>query len=260
MSLQAEFAAALLDPTRPCPADLQSWNGSDPAVRLAVYRNNVVASLIDALGATFPVVRQLVGETFFRAMARLFVRSAPPSSPILAHYGAEFPAFIAGFAPAADLPWLADVARLEYLRVRAYHAADVPVADPAELAELLGDPERLGGLRLVLQPALALLRSPFAIVSLWAAHQQDTVDLTQVVPGQAENALVLRHGLDVEVIGLLPGEALFVACLQEGASLGQAAGEATDRHPQLDMVTPLALLIRAGAICQFGFADGRDRA
>lgn len=255
MSQQAEFAAALLDPARPCPGGLKTWNGSDPAARLAVYRNNVSASLVDALGETFPVVQQLVGETFFRAMARLFVRSAPPRSPILAHYGADFPAFIAGFAPAAGLPYLADVARLEYLRVRACHAADAPVADAAALATLLGDPLRLPGLRLVLQPALALLRSPFAIVSLWAAHQ-GALDLARVDPGRAENALVLRHGLEVEVIGLAPGEAVFVACLQEGASLAQAAGEGRATAADLDMVAPLVQLIRAGAIGQFSFADG----
>lgn len=259
MSLQSEFAAALLNPARPCPPELKTWNGSDPAARLAVYRNNVTTSLVDALATTFPVVQELVGETFFRAMARLFVRSSPPSSPILVHYGADFPAFIAGFAPASDLPYLADVARLEYLRVRACHAADAPVADAAELAALLGDPERLGGLRLVLQPALALLRSPFAVVSLWAAHQ-GALDIARVEPGRAENALVLRNGLEVEVIGLPPGEALFVARLQAGASLGQAAGEAAARHPELDMVAPLAQLICTGAISRFGFPDGGTRA
>lgn len=255
MSQQAELAAALLDPTRPCPGGLKTWNGSDPAARLAVYRNNVVVSLVDALGETFPVVQALVGKEFFRAMARLHVRAAPPRTRILAHYGADFPAFVAGFAPAADLPYLADVARLEWLRVRACHAADVPVADSAALAALLGNPEHLPGLRLVLQPALALLRSPFAVVSLWAAHQ-GALDIARVDPGHAENALVLRHGLEVEVIGLAPGETLFVARLQEGASLGQAAGEATARHPDLDMAAPLARLLRAGAISQFSLDHG----
>ena len=52
---EARFAAALLDSRQGCPAGLRTWNGSDPAARLAVYRNNVVSSLIDALADTFPV-------------------------------------------------------------------------------------------------------------------------------------------------------------------------------------------------------------
>lgn len=255
MSLQAEFATALLDPEQPCPPALTCWNGSDPAVRFAVYRNNVVASLVDALAETFPVVRQLVGEEFFRAMARLHVRATPPRTRILAHYGADFPAFIADFAPAADLPYLADVARLEFLRVRACHAADTPVADGAALAALLGDPEQLARLRLHLHPSLALLRSPFAIVSLWAAHQ-GALDIADVDPGRAENALVLRNGLEVEVIGLSAGAAVFVGLLLEGAPLGQAAGEAAAIAPGLDIVPPLAQLLRSGAISQFSVERG----
>lgn len=250
MSLQREFAAALLDPERPCPAQLKTWNGSDPAVRFAVYRNNVVASLTDALGETFPVVRQLVGEAFFRAMARCHVRAAPPRTRILAHYGASFAAFIEDFAPAAGLPYLPDVARLEFLRVRACHAADAPVADAGALAALLGEPARLPHLRLDLHPSLALLCSPFAIVSLWAAHQ-GALDIARVDPGRAEDALVLRNGLEVEVIGLAPGEAVLIGLLQEGLPLGRAAGEAAALAPGLNLAAPLAQLIRTGAISRF---------
>ncbi|AJE23614.1 DNA-binding domain-containing protein [Azotobacter chroococcum] len=246
MSLQAEFAAALLDPERPCPAGLKTWNGSDPAARFAVYRNNVVASLVDALGETFPVVRQLVGEAFFHIMAHCHVRAAPPRTRILAHYGASFAAFIEDFAPAAGLPYLADVARLEFLRVRACHASDAPVADGAALAVLLGEPERLPHLRLGLHPSLALLRSPFAVVSLWAAHQ-GALDIARVDPGHAESALVVRNGLEVEVIGLASGEAVLIGLLQEGLPLGRAAALA----PGLDLATPLAQLIRTGAISRF---------
>lgn len=252
MSLQREFVAALLDPERPCPPSLKSWNGSDPAARFAVHRNNVVASLVDTLAETFPVVRQLVGEDFFRAMAQRHVRAAPPRTRILAHYGAAFAAFIEDFAPAAGLPYLADVARLEFLRVRAFHAADAPLADSAALAALLGEPERLVQLNFRLHPSLALLRSPFAIVSLWAAHQ-GALDIARIDPGSPENALVLRNGLEVEVIGLAPAEAVFVGLLQEGVPLGRAVA----MDPSLDIAPPLAQLIRAGAISHFAFDTGR---
>ena len=91
MNTQAKFAAALLDPACPCPSGLKTWTGGDPARRFQVYRNNVVASLIDALADTFPVTLELVGDTFFRAMAGVFVRGCPPRSPILAFYGDDFP-------------------------------------------------------------------------------------------------------------------------------------------------------------------------
>ncbi len=119
MSTQTAVAQALLDPALPCPTGLSTWNGSDPQTRFAVYRNNVMMSLIDALADTYPVVQRLVGEDFFRAMARVFAQAKPPRSAVMAYYGRDFAAFIDAFPPAASVPYLADVARLEMARVLA---------------------------------------------------------------------------------------------------------------------------------------------
>lgn len=256
-----DFAAALLDPARPAPAGLTSWNGSDPAQRFAVYRNNVTVSLIDALADTFPVVQALVGVDFFRAMAREFVRAAPPASPVLVGYGDDFPAFVAGFAAAAGVPYLVDVARLEYARVLAFHAADAaPVAADA-VAALLAEPAILPGLAVCFVPACALLRSCWAIASLWAAHQTDDAagDLSRIDPATPENALVCRRGLGVEVRALAAGDAAFVAALMGGASLGEAIALGVG-EPGFDLAGALGLLLAADAIAGFTPAgEGEQR-
>jgi len=170
-----EFAISLLNGG--CPAGLKTWNGSDPATRFAIYRNNVVASLIDALAATFPVTRELVGTEFFASMAREFVISRPPRSPILTLYGVESPGFevfIESFQPARSVPYLADMARLEATRIVLYHAAtDEP----------------------------RVLRSRYAIASLWLAHQ-DTTRLATTDPYRPENALLVRQGDDVRIAAI----------------------------------------------------------
>lgn len=247
MSSQSRFAAALLDPDPACPAGLTAWNGSDPAQRFRVYRNNVIVSLIDALADSFAVTRELVGEEFFRAMARRYAYAHPPQSPRLAFYGADFPAFIAAFPPAAGLPYLADVARLEQLRVAAYHAADLAPVDSAALGAALADESAVPGLGLGLHPSVAILASPFAVVSLWAAHQ-GVLDLSTVVPEVAETALVLRHGLDVEVMQIPPAAGTFVAALGAGVTLGEAAGQAMTRAADFDLVGILGLLLQKSAI------------
>ncbi|MDP1647517.1 MAG: DNA-binding domain-containing protein [Rubrivivax sp.] len=241
------FAAALLDPARLCPSGLRAWNGSDPTARLAVHRNNVVGSLIDALAETFPVVQQLVGEDFFRAMAGIFVRHAPPRSRVLAQYGQDFPAFIARFEPAQSLPYLADVARLEAARVRAYHAADAdPVsADAVSLALTSG--ERMGELRALCHPSVSTLASPHAVVSLWVAHQNDggveTVDVDA-----PECAIVLRASLDVVVLRAPDGAAAFVQALLQGQGLGDAVASAMQVAPHFDLTAALSLLLAHDAL------------
>lgn len=243
---QAQFAAALLDPQAPCPVGLQAWNGSDPAKRFAVHRNNVVRSLIEALADTFPVVQALVGPEFFAGMAGVFVRQVPPSC-LLVRYGEGFPAFIERFAPARGLPYLADVARLEMARVEACHAADAaPLASEAA-GRALAASERVGELRLGLHPSLRLVSSAYAIVSIWAAHQGHG-ELSAVDPWSAETALVLRPQLDVLVLLCDAGSAEFIRCLQRGCDLAESAAEAACGAGPFGLSATLALLLRHGAI------------
>jgi len=250
MSDQRLFAAALLDPDAPCPAGLTAWNGSDPTRRFAVYRNNVIVSLIDALADTFPVTQELVGEEFFRAMAGVFVRQAPPTSAQLVDYGAGFPAFIAQFEPASTVPYLADVARLELLRVRAFHAADADPLTLERIAAVLADPERLPLLHVGCHPSLNVLNSRYAVVSLWAAHQ-GMGDLAKVHPAIPEIALVIRVGLEVQVIALPPGGDVLIDGFIAGRPLGEAAGLAITAHPDFDLTAHLALLLRVNALSSF---------
>lgn len=244
---QADFAACLLEPTRAPPPGLVAWNGSDPAARLAVYRNNVVSSLIDALADTCPVVQAMVGVEFFRAMASVFVRQQPPRSRLLVRYGEDFPEFIAGFAPARVVPGLADLARLEVARVHAYHAADTEPVSAQLVAQALASGDRVSELRLQLHPSVSLVESAHAVVSIWAAHQGDGA-LEDIDVDRAESALVLRATLDVLVLPLGPGGGAFVTALQQGQALGEAASQATESADDFDLSLMLALLLGHGAL------------
>lgn len=245
--LQADFAACLLDPARPAPAGLRAWNGSDVSARLAVHRNNVVSSLIDALADTFPVVQAMVGAEFFRAMASVFVRRSPPRSPILARYGDSFPDFVAHFAPAQAVPPLADLARLEAARVRAHHAADAEPVDAGTVARAMAAGDRIGELRLQLHPSVSLIESPHAVVSLWAAHQGEGEGVVPAVD-RAEGGLILRAGLEVVVLALPRGACAFIDAVQGGRPLGEAASRALASDAAFDLSWTLSLLLSHGAL------------
>ncbi len=247
MTAQTSFATALLEPGAPCPRGLKVHNGSDPGARFAVYRNNVVSSLIDALAETFPVSLALVGAEFFRSMARVFVLASPPRSCVLATYGITFADFVESFEPARSVPYLADVARLEMARVLAYHAADCRPATSEAIAEVMRNPELLPELQVTCHPTVLVVRSPFAVVSLWAAHQ-DLGDLGRVDPFVAEDALVVRSALEVDVARLPHGGAVFIQELAAGRTLAEAAGRANLDAPAFDLPANLAILFRLGAI------------
>jgi hypothetical protein len=247
-AIQSDFARALLDPERTVPDTLIAYTGQYPEKRFAVYRNNVVASLVNALRAKFPATERIVGVDFFAAMARVFVVAHPPRSKILHTYGEDFGDFIAGFTPAAQLPYLPDIARLEAARTRAYHAADAVPLGPQDLAAV--DPERIGALRLSLHPALQVVRSAHPVVTIWAMNAGEA-ELGPVDFDTAEDALILRPGPAVTVRTLPPGGAAFVLALSTGLPLAEAASRALHDDARFDLTVNLAGLIGSGAVTAF---------
>src|SRR5216684_313883 len=244
-SFETSFANALLNADQPIPRGITAHNATVPARRFAVYRNNVVVGLVKALKSRFPVVEKIVGEEFFAAMARVFVMEQPPRSPLLATYGDEFAAFIAAFEPARELPYLADVARLEAARTRSYHATDATPVDPGELATL--DTHAVGGIRIDMHPSAEIVRSRYPIATIWAMNSGER-ELAPIENWRGEDVLVVRSYLDVEVRTLPPGGAAFLLALAGGRPLDEAAEAAVANDSTFDLVGNLAGLIGSGLV------------
>ncbi|MBA3447885.1 MAG: putative DNA-binding domain-containing protein [Pseudaminobacter sp.] len=238
------FAPALLDPGRAAPPSVTGPHGKAAGKRYNVYRNNVTVSLINALAATFPATLRITGVDFFRAMARFHIRATPPSSPLLFEYGYGFPDFIERYEHARQMPWLADVARIERAWLDAYHAADARPLAPAALASI--SPEQLAGTVITPHPATQIVRSRFPAVTIFAANRSDGPIGTIDVSGP-EDALVTRPGLEVVVRQLPPGGAAFLAYLIGGDPLGAAAGAALADSPEFDLSANIAGMLEAGA-------------
>jgi hypothetical protein len=245
MSGAEAFVAALRDPARAVPDGLTDPAGRPAGRRFDIYRNTVAVSLTEALIAGFPVTYALVGDAFFRAMAGVFLRAHPPESAVLQRYGGALPGFLEGFEPAAGLPCLPDIARLELGVRAAYHAADAAPVDPAALARC--DADTLMGTRLRLAPALRLIRSAHPVATIWLAHRPGGPAL----PGAdaaAEDALIARPGFDPVVTALPPGGGAFVAALMAGDPLGRAADAGEADSPAFALAAALGPLLAGQAI------------
>jgi len=241
-ALQKEFASAVTTPDRPVPGAIRGAARGQAERRFAVYRNNVMVGLVDALATRFPVTLRLVGEEFFRAMARAYVEREPPRSPIMLLYGETFPAFIANFGPASTIPYLDAVASLEMARGRAYHAADARPLAAADFAALSA--ERLSETKVWLHPSVSVLPSRFPVVSIWEAHQ-GAFDPAPLDSWEAEDALVSRPFNEVEVSRLPLGVAAFLRELAAGATIGAAVDTGGRSVDRFDPTAAFAVLIGA---------------
>lgn len=251
--LQSEFRAALLDPGRSVPLGVVSYASLRPERRFGVYRNNVVMGLIEALKATFPVVLRLVGQEFFHATAREFIFANPPRSPILSRYGSEFPDFLRGFAPVADIPYVGDVAELEWLQIRAYHAPDRAPLTPDQLSQV--DPDRAGELVFELHPSIGLLASPHPVYSIWRTNAHDEAVARIDAESGGECAVVLRPHLETHVIRTSVAAFALLRAMRTGKCLAEAAKIALARDPGFDLQTHFALFIDHGAFVDASLAS-----
>src|SRR5258708_4013341 len=215
-SYATSFSSALTDPDRETPSVVTGPNGKAAIKRYNVYRNNVTASLVDALAAVYPAVQRITGVEFFRAMARFHVRATPPASPLLFEYGRDFPAFIEQYEYARPMPWLADTARIERAWLDAYHASDAEPLSPTALASVPA--ERLADVVFTAHPATRIICSRFSAVTIFAANRSNA-PLGRIEAATPEDALVTRPDLDVVVRHLPPGGAVFPTRLISNPSL-----------------------------------------
>lgn len=239
--LQAAFAAYIAGGDR---ADLIAAVVGDRIAadaRLRVYRHHVFTSLAKALAVTYRTVQALVGEEFFDIMARAFVSDGLPMQPVLCEYGAAFADFVATYAPARSLPYLADMARLDW----ALNAAVLgPAGERLQAADLAAIPaEQLPSMSIALAPDVSLVRSRYPIDRIWAASQPDGADRTVDLDEGGAQVLVQATGF----VALTPGEAALVDAMGAGRSLERAAEAAFAADAAFDLSTSFARLLGLGA-------------
>ena len=238
---QGDFATALF-----APADLGGPLAAltrQPA--FAVYRNTVMKACIDALQANFASVARLVGSDWFRAAAAIYVTAQPPVDARLLQYGAGFPDFLATFEPARELPYLADVARLDRDWTEVHAAADA-ITDAARFATL--SPQALGATRVAPHPA-ARWRwfDGQPVFSIWSRNRSECADNSEI-PWQGDGALLTRRDGAVAWRAASRADCVFLDACIGGTPLVDAAAAALRAEPQADLAELLAGLLRADAL------------
>lgn len=233
--LQQDFAAALQYQPSPVTAQVDPGTFSTEQL-LQIYRNNFIISLSEVLEAVYPAVKAVVGDTCFAQLARQHILSHPLQHGDVSHYGAGLADTIAGYPELTEaVPYLADLARLEWLVDRAGHAPASRHAFPfAKLQPLAtGDTEAFARLQLTVPESTFCLDADSPIATLWQMITRDQIEAIDL--SQAESAVIQHHPDQVAVIRTTPAGTELVRLSQRGESLGQASE---------DMLTELGTLVQ----------------
>ena len=220
--------------------------------QFAVYQGSVFGGLSKALATTYPVCQRLVGEAFFNALAYRYIRRFPSVSPDLNDYGEQLADFI-GTSPVADeLPYLADVARLEWAWHKAFIAAEASDNNLHLLNQVSSD--HYPAMRFKLAADSSLLVSPYPIQQIWAINQDDHQgdDHLDLATGGCR-LYIWRQALDMHMDELTPIEWDFLTELQQDRPFQQLCERLLALHPDQDMGQLLGTSIQRGWISCFEF-------
>jgi uncharacterized protein (UPF0276 family) len=234
---QQAFGDALFDAGRaePVLAQVDDANGR-ARDRLDIYRGNLSAGWDKAMSSAYPVLRQLVGDEFFAALARAYGRAHPSRDADLNLFGAHFADFLAGFEHVAGYPYLPAMAQLEWALHLAHYAPDANPIDAREVGGLT--PGQLETSRFTLHPACALYASEWATVPLWLAHQAGGPAFPSEMRAPSY-ALVTRRGWRAEVIELASAAHAALSALAAGADFGAALDAAFEADEHFDVAAHL---------------------
>jgi hypothetical protein len=238
---QAAFAAHLCGHDQP---ELVVTIAGDPRTalqRLQLHRHHVMRSVGAALAATFPTVAAVVGQEFFALLARDFMAGTALEDPVLSRYGEHFPQFLTAKQDMHGLPYLADVARLDWALNVAFHAGLEPRLSAADLA---GWPqESLLSLSARLPTGSSLIESAYPLDLIWQASQPGaSVGKVDLAAGRVCLA-IFRRPDDAAFVVLTPGEAAFIKCLCRGDPLAAAAQYASQEEDHFDLAATFGRML-----------------
>ena len=250
----SNFARAIVHGERPSPMIKANYPHYTVDVAIEVYRNNYRGNLHDALAGAYPVIEQLVGKDFFQLMSRQYMAKHSSRSGNLHHYGAAMAEFVASFEPAQGLPYLPDVASLEWACHCAWFAEDAAVLDIVKLAQL--PPERYSDLILHVHPASHLVCSRYPVSEIWHAHQPGAIhDFHIDLDSGPCNALVSRRNAVVQVSKLSEAETAWLQGILAGIPLGEATAATLECHPEFDLQTLLLKLSARDVLSDFNLRE-----
>lgn len=243
--LQQQFMAALYDDAEPGPTATIADNGLVPEARLRIYRHSCNETQIAALRTTYPAILALVGEAFFDETARGYRRAHPSRSGNLQVFGEAFAEYLAIVPGCRSLPYLPDVARLEWLRQRAVLA---PTTAPISL-EVLADAmhEVAGSVRIVLYPSVHLLDSRYPVLTIWNYALRPT-DENLVLSNDGERVVLWRDDAEIAMDAVDPASFACIAALAQGLTLGEARSAAASLDDGFDFDACLESLVAHGLV------------
>ncbi|TAM99755.1 MAG: DUF2063 domain-containing protein [Rhodanobacteraceae bacterium] len=243
LECQRRFMAALYAPDEPGPVAAIAGNGLEPAARLRIYRHSCEAIQTSALHTTYPAALTLVGEPFFDQCARGYRREYASHSGNLQVFGGHFADYLETLPVLRTLPYLPDVARLEWLRQQAVLAGDADALSEGVFEHALTIPQST----FTLHPSVQRLASRHAVLTIFRYAMEPGEEGLQL-PDTGENVLLWREDGEVAMAALDAASFTCIEAIAGGRTPAFANAAACMVDAAFDLHACLGSLAQRGLI------------
>lgn len=224
------MAARILGPAGGDLADpgatLDEWlcvpTPAHTAERLGVHIGGYPSRVHESLAETYPAVARMAGAQPFEALARRYAACTALTSYNLNDAGAQMPVFLRADPLTDELPFLPDLAELEWRVARAFHADERAPLDPRALGWGMDD---WANAVLHFQPAVGVVSSAWPVLDLWAARDTPREQIDIELHDRSDHVVVRRAGLTVRCESVSAAEARALSLLLADGRLFEAAAQ-----------------------------------
>ena len=218
----------------------------------SIYRNNVRHAHVGALSAIYPAIRALVGEDYFDGLAARYANARPPVSAVLAGYGAGFSKYLTSRSELSRVPFLPDVARLEWAMNEAFHAHSSFSLAPDEVAQLFAG----SAVDFDLVASARLLVLDHAALEIRAAALEGDAETIAALATAGQRLIVFRVDGAVTAEPLSPGEHAFLRRLSGGFPLDRAIAAAFELESEFIPAEAIGRLLHLGVFAAPAYPNG----
>ena len=204
--------------------------GASGEERLSVYTGGYAARIQESLREVYETVSKVLGAESFSELCHAYAHRYPSHDYNLNFIGKHLPEFL---DRSKEPSFLSDLARLEWMVWRAFHAFDQPPLDATKLAEIpMEDWETA---RIIFQPSVSILVSQWSILNLWKARRD--LPSHPEASRQTERILIGRSGDQVRCQLLSEAQFELINQLLQSRTLGAVLEDLADSAAESGAVT-----------------------
>ena len=243
----------------PSASDADRWlnpqRGAPGRERLSVYAAGYLARIREALMEVYEAVHHVVGNPEFSQLAEAYAVCHPSHEYNLSLVGRSVPEFLTTYALTQQLPFLPDLARLEWLVAEAFHAQEAPSLDPTSLKSV--SPDMWDHLRLIFHPSVRLVDSSWPLLDIWHARTRKRHAIDIELVNRPQRVLIFRARFQVRCELIDEWQEVFLRSLLEGQTLGAVCAHVADRMGgvALPVAEWFSHWVRSGLVVRYELAD-----